>query len=275
MSKSDNKQLQRALREIIEPTMVVDGNWGNQSNIALGKFANAQALTIGDAKLQLHIYAETRYVNDDAFVEASKNLGVPQSYVRAIAECESSGESFLKDGSVKILFERHWFKRKLAEALKNVTVRTHVASKLGGAVGSAETILALVEKKYENLCSSERGGYKGGYAEWDRLNLAMDLDIESACMAASYGGYQLMGFNHKVCGYNTAKAMMLALAVSESKHFLAMVAFIKGNSGMHAALKAGNWAKFAQQYNGPAYKENHYDTKLASSENKWKVENVA
>ena len=29
------------------------------------------------------------------------------------------------------------------------------------------------------------------------------------------------------------------------------------------ALKDQSWPKFAELYNGPAYKENHYDVKLA------------
>ncbi len=274
-TKSDNVQLQRALRENVEPKLIVDGIWGSGCDLALSRYASMNALTIGSAKELLYRYSETRYVNDSAFETAAAALGVPESYVRAIAEVETNGESFLKDGSVKILFERHWFKRKLGEALKKVDVQKNVASKLGVAIGAgangAGVLLDLVEKKYPGICSSERGGYKGGEAEWSRLNLAMDFDIEAGAQSASYGGYQLMGFNHAACGYKTAKDMMLDLARSESTQFLAMISFIKANPSMHAALKRGDWAKFAELYNGAAYKENKYDIKLASSEKKWKT----
>ena len=275
VTKSDVIQLQRALRENVAPDLVIDGAWGNACDIALGRYATANALTIGAAKELLYKYADTRYVSENAFEQAAAALGVPKSYVRAVAEVETNGESFLKDGSVKILFERHWFKRKLGEALATPAVRINVAIKLGvdlptGADAGAK-LLALVEKKYGNLCSSERGGYKGGAEEWARLNLAMDFDVEAAAQSASYGGYQLMGFNHAACGYKSAREMMIELAKSESSQFLAMISFIKANKPMHAALKRGDWAKFAELYNGTAYKENKYDTKLASSEKKWRT----
>lgn len=275
MTKSDIMQLQRALRENVAPELAVDGIWGNSCDIALDLYATTNAITIVAAKELLYKYAETRYVSDSAFETAAAALSVPKSYVRAIAEVETNGVSFLKDGSVKILFERHWFKRKLGEALATPAVRINVAIKLGvdlptGADAGAK-LLALVEKKYGNLCSSERGGYKGGAEEWARLNLAMDFDVEAAAQSASYGGYQLMGFNHAACGYKSAREMMIELAKSESSQFLAMISFIKANKPMHAALKRGDWAKFAELYNGTAYKENKYDTKLASSEKKWRT----
>lgn len=275
MNKSEIKQLQRALRETVAPKMVVDGDFGKQTTDAIAVFAKMHDVSVEGAQALLYRYADIRYVSDDAFTTAAQILGVKESFVRAIAEVETNGESFLKDGRVKVLFERHWFRRKLGEALQKPEVRKNVAAELDIPVpigaNAAATLLALVEKKFSNICSAERGGYKGGEVEWDRLNQAMDFDVEAAAMSASYGGYQLMGFNYLACGYKSAKAMMLDLAASESKQFLAMVAFIKANPAMHAALKKGDWAKFAEAYNGPSYKENKYDVKLASSEKKWQA----
>jgi hypothetical protein len=129
VTKSDVIQLQRALRENVAPDLVIDGAWGNACDIALGRYATANALTIDAAKELLYKYADTRYVSENAFEQAATALGVPKSYVRAVAEVETNGESFLKDGSVKILFERHWFKRKLGEALATPAVRINVAIK--------------------------------------------------------------------------------------------------------------------------------------------------
>jgi hypothetical protein len=273
MTKSNVIQLQRALRENVAPGLVVDGAWGTACDVALGSYAVANALTVGAAKELLFKYAEVRYVSDDAFDQAANALGVPESYVRAVAEVETNGESFLKDGNVKILFERHWFKRKLGDALSKPAVRESIAKKMGGDVPAGSvaiaSLLKLVESKYPNICSSVRGGYSGGSAEWTRLNTAMDLDVEAAAQATSFGGYQLMGFNHSACGYETATAMMLDMAKSESVQFLAMVSFIKANQPMHTALKRGDWAKFAEYYNGSAFMENAYNTKLAKAQIKY------
>jgi hypothetical protein len=275
MTKSEIKQIQKALRETVSPKITVDGVWGKQSEDGVAEFAKTSGVSVDDALHLLDQYAELRFVNDDAFETAAKAVGVPESYMRAVAEIESRGEGFLKDGSVKILFERHWFYKKLKAALAlDPDLRAHVSNKLGIVVpvGSmaAETLMVVMSKKYENICNTETGGYKGNEVEWDRLNLAMDFDVESAAQATSYGGFQLMGFNCKLCGYLTAKEMMLALAGSESKQFLAVAAFIKNNPAMLDAMKKANWARFAELYNGSDYAKNQYDTKLAVAEKKWR-----
>lgn len=38
---------------------------------------------------------------------------------------------------------------------------------------------------------------------------------------------------------------------------------------MLPALQAKDWAEFARRYNGPAYKENRYDEKLAKAYQKF------
>lgn len=276
MSKSEIKQLQQALRENVAPSLVVDGVWGSDSVKALDQYAQITGMNTNGAMFLLRKYSDLRYVSDDAFAQASKALSVPQSYVRAIQQVETVGASFLPDGRVKILFERHWFYKKLKGAIAaNPAVRANVAAKLGSSAKDAETLMTQMVQKFGDICNPTRGGYQGGGAEWDRLNKAMDFDIESAAQSASYGGYQLMGFNCKACGYNTAKDMMLALAVSESAQFLAMVAFIKSDANMWSALKRADWPKFAECYNGSAYKDNKYDIKLASAEKSWQSENVA
>ncbi|MNR58176.1 hypothetical protein D3C85_1791100 [compost metagenome] len=52
---------------------------------------------------------------------------------------------------------------------------------------------------------------------------------------------------------------------SETEHLRAVVGFIEQDPVLHKALKAGKWADVARRYNGPAYKENRYDTKLAEA----------
>lgn len=51
--------------------------------------------------------------------------------------------------------------------------------------------------------------------------------------------------------------------ISEGEQLKALVKFIEADPVLHKALKARKWAEFAKRYNGPAYKENDYDIKLA------------
>ncbi|BAW19239.1 hypothetical protein [Ralstonia phage RP31] len=276
VSKSDVAQLQRALRENVAPSLNPDGVWGNASVAAFAQFAQTTGTDEAGAMALLHKYADLRYVNDDAYAQAAKALGVPQSYVRAIQQVETTGSSFLPDGRVKILFERQWFYQKLKGAIaSNAATRANVAAKLKSTATDVATLMTQMVQQFGDICNPVRGGYQGGAAEWDRLNKAMDFDVESGAQAASYGGYQLMGFNYKGCGYSSGKAMMLALAASESCQFLAMISFIKSNPNLWSSFKAANWAAFAEGYNGSQYKQNNYDTKLASAEQSSRSYNVA
>lgn len=266
-TKSQAKQLQRALRENVAPKLGIDGIWGPDCDKALAQYAAATGTDTDGATRLLMAYAELRYVNDDAFATAAASLGVPESYVRAIAQVETNGDSFLPDGRTKILFERHKFYFYLPQQLAgDPSAVAHITQKLGiPATTSIPSILAEMTKQQNGICNPVQGGYSGGGAEWDRLNLAMDYNVEAGAMSASYGGFQLMGFNYKLCGYTSARAMMLDLAGSESKQFLAVVSFIKNNPNLLKAVRAADWASFASGYNGSNYKSNNYDTKLANA----------
>ena len=109
-----------------------------------------------------------------------------------------------------------------------------------------------------------RGHYKGGVGEYDRLNRAININKTAALASASWGTFQIMGFNFKACGYNNVEDYVNAMYVSEGKHLEAFGGFIKSvNLVRHLVTK--DWAAFAKGYNGPAYAQNKYDTKLAAA----------
>ena len=83
-------------------------------------------------------------------------------------------------------------------------------------------------------------------------------------MSTSWGLGQVMGFNHKACGYSTVESFTQDMYISEGKQLLAMCGFIKSKK-LHDALRTKNWNKFAYGYNGEAYAVNAYHTKLASA----------
>lgn len=278
MNTTENKLLQRALRELVAPTITVDGVFGNQTTQAIKLYATQNATTVENALILLQQYVREKYVNDDSYKQAATLLSVPVSYVRAVSEVETQGESFLPDGRMKILFERHWFYRKLKEAITNYPEKKAYVAKMVLAPGqqiTVDNIMAAMVRNYSNICNTERGGYLGDGAEWGRLNSAMKFDIEAACQSASYGAYQIMGFNCVYCGYKNAHDMMDDLAHSESKQLLAMVAFVKSQPAMLACLKRADWAGFAEKYNGQDFAKNSYDTKLAKGEEKWRSANLA
>ncbi len=74
---------------------------------------------------------------------------------------------------------------------------------------------------------------------------------------------QVMGANHARCGYPTVQEMWVKSQTFEGQIQI-MSRFIRA-SGLAAHLVNRNWAGFARGYNGPNFKVNSYDTKLAAA----------
>ena len=175
--------------------------------------------------------------------KAAEQLGVPPCTVKAVVEVESNGNGFLPDGRVRILFEGHIFWKQLM------------------ARGIDPAPLAV---KHPNIVypSWDKSQYKGGAAEHERLNSAALLNKEAALCSASYGLFQIMGFNHKACGFDNVQDFVNAQQDSEAKQLESFCAFMR-SEGLIKFLTIFDWAGFARRYNGPGYAANQYDVKLA------------
>lgn len=154
--------------------------------------------------------------------------------VRAVIDVESRG-GFLSDKRPKILYERHYFNR--------LTKSKHGVS---------------------DICNPKPGGYKGGASEYDRLSRAIKLDRDAALRSASWGAFQIMGDNCKACGFADVEAFVAAMVQSEDAQLTAFVSFVKSNR-LDDELRRKDWEGFARGYNGPAFRKNNYDSKLAAA----------
>lgn len=193
----------------------------------------------------------SKALTEEAIREAANNLGVDVACVKAVAEVESLGNGFNSTGMVKILFERHKFYK-------------FIAQKYG--VPKANQLAAM----HPDICSPKAGGYTSSTAtEHKRLDKAIAIDRECAMKSASWGRFQVMGFNYAAAGFANVEDFCVAMWKSEDEHLRAFVNFIKANPNMHQHLKNRNWAAFANVYNGPAYAQNKYDTKLAAAYRKY------
>ena len=104
--------------------------------------------------------------------------------------------------------------------------------------------------------------------EYDRLEQARKINHEAADASASWGMFQIMGFNYAACGEKSVDNFVKAMCMSECRQLVLSARFIK-QSGMLSALQAKDWAEFAKRYNGPAYEQNQYDKKLAAAYQKF------
>jgi LysM repeat protein len=170
---------------------------------------------------------------------AATSLGVDVAAIQAVANVEAPGSGFLADGRPKILFE---------------------AAQFGRLTGDR------YNASHPNISSAEwdRSLYVGGAGEYDRLAEARALNETAALQAASWGRFQIMGFNHRAAGFDNVQDFVRAMQRGEGQQLDAFVNFIKADPAMHRALQNHDWTSFASAYNGPGYAANSYDTKIAA-----------
>lgn len=96
---------------------------------------------------------------------------------------------------------------------------------------------------------------------FDYVSQMYALDSEAALKSCSWGMFQIMGFNHALCGYSTVRDMVEAFAAREDAQLDAFVAFVT-NTGLARHMRSHDWQSFARGYNGPAFASNNYDADL-------------
>lgn len=182
----------------------------------------------------------TTPLTDEDFRAAAERLGVDEASIRAVAEVESVSGGFLDDGRPRILYERHYF-RSLTDGRFN---RSH--PELSGPARRAGTYGTLTRQH-------------------DRLEAAMVLDREAALQSASWGRFQIMGKNYAAAGYGSIDAFVADAHAGEGGQLRMFVGFIESDDRLHDSLRRRDWAAFARIYNGPNYRQNRYDDKMAAA----------
>lgn len=190
---------------------------------------------------------------DEDFTQVAELLGCKPAALKAVQQVETGGRGgFFSPGRPAILFEGHIFWTQLKKRGSNPE----------DYVKGNENIL------YPKW---EKGHYKGGIGEYDRLEQARKINREAADASASWGMFQIMGFNYAACGEESIESFVRSMCESEFKQLLLTANFIKKNSQMLQALQARDWAVFAKCYNGPAYAQNRYDVKLEAAYQKYSL----
>ncbi|MDH2103391.1 N-acetylmuramidase family protein [Acinetobacter ursingii] len=234
----------------------IDGDFGASTEHAVITFQKQKNLVadgkVGDktraALLEQNI---SKLLKDSDYKAAAARLKVSELAIRVFGAVEGRGVGFLKNGKPKILFERH-------------RMYAYLRLKKGAAFANKMAV------ERPNIVNKKSGGYQGNEAEYVRLELAKQIDVESALMSASWGQFQIMGENWKELGYTSVQDFVDQQFASESFQLEAFIRFIEWKTGiidgkkvaLIDALRAENWDAVFTLYNGPNYKKLGYQAKF-------------
>jgi hypothetical protein len=191
-------------------------------------------------------------LTDADFVTAAATLGggVEVAGIMAVAQVEAGGRiGFGPSGRPIIRYELHIFQGRTG----GIYHATHPHL--------SQPTLAAGNPYHDGAQTTE----------WSMMHGAMILRgpggarrTSDAWQSASWGMFQVMGFNFSSVGWATIDAFVADMFRSEGQHLSAFLGYVRTN---HLArhIAAQNWADFARGYNGAGYAVNHYDQHMAAA----------
>jgi len=189
-------------------------------------------------------------ISEKQFAESARMLNVEVAAIKAVAEVESNGSGLLADGRPKILFEPHIFWKQLRQK-------------------GIDPNLFMEENEDILYPKWKSGAYGPVSKQHDRLERAAKINREAALLSASWGRFQVMGFNWQRCGMASLQDFINAIYKDEDAHLQLFTNYIR-ISHLDDELRGHDWAAFALSYNGPLYRRNRYDVKLKNAYLKYK-----
>lgn len=174
------------------------------------------------------------------FENTAYDLGCEVATIRAVSDVESGGSGFLPTGEPLILFEPHIFWKELRK--RGITP-------------------VLSDICYPKWGTKPYGPKSVQHAKLER---ASKIHREAALASASWGRFQIMGFNYRLCDCTTLQEFVNKIYESEDQHLELFERYIK-NTQLDDELRELDWDGFAAGYNGPLFRRNNYDKKLANA----------
>lgn len=158
-----------------------------------------------------------------AYEQAAEQINAEPAAVEAIFEVEAAGQFFDSAGNVLRRFEPHHFPKQHWPVL-GFTVKK----------GQAPWRASLALSRKARAAMYER---------------AKAINAELAYRASSWGAPQIMGFNYKDAGFQSA-AQMVEAFYDPALQVAAFVTLID-SWGLGSAVRSHDWHTFASRYNGP------------------------
>lgn len=224
--------------------------------------APANAIPLSGLRGRQHAIAETWNRLGGLLDQVATAMRLPVAVALGIWHQESGGRA-QQAGQAILRFENHVFFRRWG---RRHTAAYDAQFQHGGRSPHAG--------KQAHLSHHYRVGTTGAWTllhpageshqevqrrQYEARDLAARLaDQETALLCVSFGGPQIMGFNHRTCGYATATAMHAAFQGGERAQVLGFADFMSWRGSdrtrgyMLGHAGAGRWRDLGAAYNGAA-----------------------
>ncbi|GIX26031.1 MAG: hypothetical protein KatS3mg122_3262 [Caldimonas sp.] len=223
--------------------------------------------------------------------DTAGRLECEQEVLQAIAKVESGGSAFwrLMDGQgghvPAILYERQHFSRLTGGKYDN----THPDISWPVGYRKRERLGQDDPKMHDGRVDEDDvlGNYVTSY---QRLINAYRLDPVAALKSCSWGKFQILGVNHRLCGERELDEFINKMCTSEVEQLGLLAGFIMNNPpawkdpknkalgreiSLWDAVKTKNWRMIAFYYNGKKYETYQYHLKLERAYEAYKKANSA
>ena len=173
---------------------------------------------------------------------AALGNGISVNLIKAFATVESGGRSGFGPAKLPVIaFEGHIF-------------RKYTQNKYDRAY-------PFLSYPYQVKAGPQwRANNKDQTKAWQTLRAAFKLDQKAALMSASYGMFQIMGFNFALCGYKSVFEFVTAQKLNASQQLMAFVNFCRKTPALLKAMRNKDFTGMARNYNGEDYGD--YDKRI-------------
>lgn len=165
-----------------------------------------------------HYRGRDFFPSEAAIQRMADRIGCDIAAIKAVIEVEASGEWYKPNGSFVRRFEPHHLPAHLQKAV--------------GFSGNWRDSLRLTARRRAEMFLKSHA-----------------MDAEAACKAASWGAFQIMGFNAHRSGFSGAVAMVQAFEEDIQAQLDAFTNFVF-TINADGDIRAHNWTAFARKYNG-------------------------
>ncbi|TFY94543.1 DUF3380 domain-containing protein [Pseudomonas nabeulensis] len=176
-------------------------------------------------------------LSETDFQSAATQLGsgISVNIIKAFATVESGGRSGFGPAKLPVIaFEGHLFRKYT----KHIYDQAH----------------PLLSYPYKKKAGPQwQTNNKDQTKAWETMATAFALDQEAALKSASWGMFQIMGFNFASCGYKTVFEFSAALKVNAGNQLKAFLGFCSKSPALMKAMKAKDFTGMARNYNGEDY----------------------